>query len=375
LGKSNYKDAIFYVMSGTGNTYRLAGWMQEIITRYNGTSKVVMIEDADFDNELKQPLYSLVGLLFPTHGFMPPWSMIKFLFRLPKKKGAPAMCVATRGRINVFGPLFIPGAAGFATFIAAAIMLLKGYRIRAIFSLDMPSNFNNFHWGLHPKNVDAISKKTLGKLERLMARIIDGHRLWFTWNNLYEALWCVLLFWLIPLLPILLPIGYLLFGRLFMAKLMFSNNQCVGCGMCAKFCPNKAILMKDIGNKKRPYWTYHCEVCLRCMGYCKKKAVEAGHSWAILLYFLVSVPAMSYLLSRLNELYYKIPRLGYYLPYEIIYIIDFFTALIISYWVFWHLMRIPAVNTLFTYTTLTRYYRRYHHPDAKLKHLKSKRKG
>ena len=75
LGKSNYKDAIFYVMSGTGNTYRLAGWMQEIITRYNGTSKVVMIEDAEFDNELKQPLYSLVGLLFPTHGFMPPWSM------------------------------------------------------------------------------------------------------------------------------------------------------------------------------------------------------------------------------------------------------------------------------------------------------------
>ena len=330
-----------------------------------------MIEDADFSRELQHSRNLLVGLLFPTHGFMPPWSMIKFLFKLPLNRGASAICVATRGRINVVGPLFIPGAAGYATFIAAAIMMLKGYRIKAIFSLDMPSNFNNFHWGLHPQNVTAISEKALSKLERLTARIMDGHKIWFTWNNLYEALWCLLLFWLIPLMPIILPIGYLLFGRLYMAKLMFSNNRCVGCGTCARFCPNGAIMMKDIGKKKRPYWTYHCEVCLRCMGYCKKKAVESGHSWAILLYFLVSIPVMSYLLSKLSETFYSSFLLHFQFSYEILYFVDFFIALIISYWLFWHLIRIPVVNTVFTYTTLTRYYRRYHHPETKLRHMKS----
>ena len=109
------------------------------------------------------------------------------------------------------------------------------------------------------------------------------------------------------------------------------------------------------------------------MGYCNKRAVEAGHSWAILLYFLVSVPVMSYLLYRLNEMYYKVPKLGYYFSYEIIYFIDFFTALFLSYWVFWYLIRIPMVNTVFTYTTLTRYYRRYHQPETKLKHMAPKK--
>ena len=52
-----------------------------------------------------------------------------------------------------------------------------------------------------------------------------------------------------------------------------------------------------------------------------------------------------------------------------IYFIDWITALILSYWVFWYLIKIPALNTLFTYTTLTRYYRRYHHPEVQLKDM------
>jgi hypothetical protein len=48
---------------------------------------------------------------------------------------------------------------------------------------------------------------------------------------------------------------------------------------------------------------------------------------------------------------------------------DFITALMISYWVIWCLIRIPMVNALFTYTTLTHYYRRYHQPETRLKQL------
>jgi hypothetical protein len=43
--------------------------------------------------------------------------------------------------------LHIPGIAGLATFLAAFLLLIKGYRPRALFSLDMPSNFINFRWG------------------------------------------------------------------------------------------------------------------------------------------------------------------------------------------------------------------------------------
>jgi len=287
-----------------------------------------------------------------------------------RQNGVPGLCAATRGGIKV-GPLRIPGAAGLGTFLAAFLMLIKGYRPRALFSLDMPANMINFHWGLHSKNVAAISNKAEQKLRQLVPRIMQGRRIYFTRNNLWEASWSIGILWLFPLLLI----GYLLIGKLFMAKAMFSNNRCVGCGLCARSCPNQAIEMRSVGKKKRPYWTYHCEVCLRCMGYCKKKAVEAGHSWAILLYFLSSVPVISYLLYRLHEMYYKIPTLGYFLPYTTILIIDCIAALVLSYLVFWYLIRIPVVNTVFTYTTLTHYYRRYHQPETKLKHMSPKKNG
>ena len=31
------------------------------------------------------------------------------------------------------------------------------------------------------------------------------------------------------------------------------------------------------GSKSRPYWTFACESCMRCMGYCPNKAVEVSH--------------------------------------------------------------------------------------------------
>ncbi len=357
-------------MSGTGNTYRLACWMKEIAGSYMQEIKIVMIDEADAGHEAVSSDSTLVGVLFPAHGFMPPWSMIKFLLKMRRQSRIPALCAATRGGIKV-GPLRIPGAAGLGTFLAAFLMLIKGYRPRALFSLDMPSNFINFHWGLHTKNVEAISGKAKQKLAQLLPRILQGHRVYFTRNNLWEALWCIGILWLIPIFPIM----YLLIGKLFMAKIMFSNHRCVGCGLCARFCPNQAIEMRSAGKKQRPFWTYHCEVCLRCMGYCNKRAVEAGHSWAVVLYFLASIPVLSYLLYRLGVIYYKILGLGGSFFYELIYYLDLFIAIFISYWVFWNLISIPMVNKIFTFTTLTHYYRRYHQPETRLKQMAPHKKG
>ncbi|CAB1075358.1 hypothetical protein D1AOALGA4SA_3178 [Olavius algarvensis Delta 1 endosymbiont] len=358
-------------MSGTGNTYRVSRWNEEIVKRHEVKAKVVMIEDADFDNDIPSSPELLVGLLFPTHGFMPPWSMIKFLFRIPRRSKMSLICVATRGAIKI-GPLQIPGASGFATFFAAIMMFLKGYRVKAVFSLDMPSNFINFHWGLHPKNVAKISSKAQSRLKLLIPRILAGQRVFFTRNNFWELLWCLFLIWLVPLLPI----AYLIIARMFMAKVMFADSKCVGCGLCARYCPNHAILMKDVGPKKRPYWTYHCENCLRCMGFCKKGAVEAGHSWAVLLYFIISVPVISYAWMWLHTAlgFYPV-RNGYwttevaYVFGFLIYIIYFLPAVFLSYWIFWHLIQFPVFNKFFSITTLTHYYRRYHQPDTRLKHL------
>jgi hypothetical protein len=83
---------------------------------------------------------------------------------------------------------------------------------------------------------------------------------------------------------------------------------------------------------------------------------------------------VSYLLYRFNSMYNKISGLDQAVVYELIYFIDFFVLLFLSYRVYWYLIKIPFVNTLFTYTTLTRYYRRYREPETRLKHMASSTK-
>ena len=58
-----------------------------------------------------------------------------------------------------------------------------------------------------------------------------------------------------------------------------SRLDIAGCGLCVENCPNGALRLWG-SDPARPYWTYSCESCMRCMGYCPEQAVEAGHSLA-----------------------------------------------------------------------------------------------
>ena len=236
----SFETSLLYVLSGTGNTYRVACWIRDYFKKNEIETRLKLIEDADFQSDFRNSDRQLTAVLFPTHGFMPPWSMIKFLFRMPRQKKVPVMNVATRGAIWI-GPIKIPGAAGFSNFFAAIILLFKGYDIRGFFSLDMPANMNNLHPSLDPYSVKRISEKAKSRIDLYLAPIMSGKRVIFTLNNLYEGIWTILLFWFIPIFPIL----YLIYGKTTMAKIMFANNRCVSCGRCARFCPNHAIEMKN----------------------------------------------------------------------------------------------------------------------------------
>ena len=359
----SFETSLLYVLSGTGNTYRVACWIKNYFTRNEIETCLKSIEDADFQVDFHGSDRRLTAVLFPTHGFMPPWSMIKFLSRMPPKK-VPVMIVATRGALWI-GPIKIPGAAGFSNFFAALILLFKGYDIRGFFSLDMAANMNNLHPSLAPHTVERISEKAKGRLDFFLTPIMSGKRLIFTLNNLYEGIWTILLFWYIPIFPIL----YLIYGKTTMAKIMFANNRCVSCGRCAKFCSNHAIEMKQFLGKRRPFWTYHCENCMRCMGYCKKKAVEAGHSWAIMQYYFVTIPVMANIISWLTISTGFSIEIKNYWAMVLLDALYFLPAIFLSYWLFWMLIRFPVVNTIFSVSTLTHYYKRYHEPETSLKDL------
>lgn len=358
----SYRQAVIYFLSGTGNSYRVTTWLEQQLVDAGIQTRILTLNSAQPEQEIEANSETLLGLVFPTHGFTAPWHMIKFALRLPSRQATHAFCLATRASLR-FGSVFVPGISGSATFLIALILFLKGYRVRGVTAIDMPSNWYSLHPIQRAESVERIKKRAMLKSRRSMARLLDGRRMWLNWNNLYEIAWGIPLAYISML--------YLLVGRFFLAKLFFANRNCDGCGICAVNCPVGAIRMQGADNKW-PFWRYNCESCMKCAAFCPKKAIEAGHSWGILLWYLTSWPVATLLLTHLSPYISSVAHLNGTWMEKIINLAVFFPALFISYFLFSRLLRIPLINQLFTFTTFTHlpFWGRYREPDTKIKQLR-----
>jgi ferredoxin len=333
--------------------------MRETIEAAGVAVDVHRLEAGPAGAEGKRGDAHLVGLLLPTHAFTATWPMIRLACRLPRGAGTHAFVALTRAGTK-FGPFRFPGLEGTGGYLLWLILVLKGYRVRGVLGIDMPSNWIAAHAGFARAAAADIIAHARPKAEGYVQRLLAGQRRFGGWIPL------LLGFFLLPV-----SLAYLVAGRFFLAKLFFANHRCTGCGRCAEKCPFGAIRMRG-RVRARPYWTMWCESCMRCMAYCPERAVEAGHSWAVLLYLVVTVPAAAWLFGTLGG---RVPWIAAVDSFAVRVAIDyvyFLAALVAAYFVFWVLIRIRPINALFTYTTLTCVYRRYHEPDTPLDELTGK---
>ena len=361
----SYRKTVIYFLSGTGNSYRVSTWLEQQAAEAGLQTKICSVNDADPAQEIEASSETLLGLVLPTHGFTAPWHMIKFALRLPRRKATHVFCMATRAGLR-FGNVFLPGISGSATFLISLILFLKGYRVRGVTAVDMPSNWYSLHPTQRALSIERIKKRAMFKTRKSLTRLLSGGRMWLTWNNLYEAIWGVLLSYISLL--------YLAAGRFFLAKLFFANRNCDGCGICASNCPVGAIKMQG-SDSPWPFWRYNCESCMKCAAFCPKNAIEAGHSWAVILWILTSWPASIFLLSRLGLYFPGAEKLSGTWMASAIDLAFFYPALIISYFVFSRLLRIPLINRLFSVTTFTHLtcWGPYLEPETKIKHLQDRK--
>jgi len=365
-----YQRATIYFSSGTGNSFRVARWFYETCLARKTFSELVPVNLAQPTKDISASSGHLVALAFPTHGLMPPWSVIKFLFRMPRKKKAHFFCIPTRGSLFI-GPLLLPGAAGLASFLPALILLFKGYRPKGAVSFDMPVNMTFIHPTLTSKHAIRVIARAKNKSERYFELFFRKNSLWMTRNNLYEMIWAIPLLYFIPLFPIL----YLIIGKFFMGKILFANNNCTGCGTCAKSCPAGAIIMKGtkVLKTKRPYWRYNCEACLRCLNFCPQHAVVAGHSWgALLSYIGILVAYGGVLFTWIAGILPWLQSLRNWWTVELLNAVFYYPAFILAYFIFFQLIKLKPLNSFFTFMSLDRFFGQYREPDTSLKNLTNK---
>lgn len=63
----------------------------------------------------------------------------------------------------------------------------------------------------------------------------------------------------------------------FRGKQVFDTNLCVGCGLCARDCPTKAIEMVDVDEERRPLFHLDlCIFCYQCAESCPRNAIKSS---------------------------------------------------------------------------------------------------
>ncbi|MEI6577635.1 MAG: EFR1 family ferrodoxin [Bacteroidota bacterium] len=263
LAEKAYQNVIIYCFSGTGNSRNVALWLKKVAEENNIQCQIINIAQIDRLSIDPPEPGALVVFVSPVHGFNFPPIMLHFILRYPKGKNKVVLMNTRAGML--IGKFITPGMTGIAFYLSAIILIIKGFSIKAILPVDMPSNWISLHPGLNNRTVKYLHEKNKERVVVFAQKILSGKSHFKALLEIYDIL----------LAPIAL--GYYIVGRFFLAKSFFASGDCDNCDLCIKSCPVKAIIKVD----HRPFWTFNCESCMKCMGNCPKRAIETGHGYVI----------------------------------------------------------------------------------------------
>jgi Pyruvate/2-oxoacid:ferredoxin oxidoreductase delta subunit len=268
-GMTEYRKMVIYFFSGTGNSRNVASWISGVAEEKGLRCSLVDIARTD-RREVEGPgPDSLIVFVSPVHGFNYPPVMVNFISRFPRGKN-PVLLLNTRAGMLI-GRWVTPGLSGIAFYLAALILKIKGYSIRAMFPVDLPSNWISLHPGLNDRTVKFLHEKNLRRVRAFAERALSGRSDFRALREMAQDL-------LISPAALL----YYFVGRFFLAKTFYASRDCDNCGACIKGCAVKAIIEVN----DRPFWTFSCESCMHCIGLCPKKAIEVGHGYFFAFIFL-----------------------------------------------------------------------------------------
>ncbi len=257
---TTYKRLLIHYLSGTGNALQAARWLAEQAQAGGMAAEITPIDRFRMPITTTADEDTLVGFLYPTHGFAPPRYILKFMLAFPRGRNR-VFCLNAFAGLTL-GRLPLPGLSGIALLLPALVLALKGYRVRGLVSLNLPSNWISLHPGLTDRAVSVLVEHCRQKAAKYAAALLSGRRAFHGLISLPIDL---------AVSPV--AVGYLLVGRFWLARMYMANSDCDGCAVCAGHCPMNALLMRN----GRPCWTFRCESCMRRLNLCPKRAIQVSY--------------------------------------------------------------------------------------------------
>lgn len=334
IAQKAYRKVVVYCFSGTGNSGKVAGWLAQVAADNDIGCKVINIARTDRCNIASPEPDALLVFVSPIHGFNYPPIMLNFIRRFPKGKNKVVLMNTRAGML--IGKFITPGLTGIAFYLSALILFLKGFSIKAILPVDMPSNWISVHPGLNDRTVKYLHVKNKDRVDVFARKILQGKSHFKALLEVYDLL----------LAPVAL--AYFLVGRFFLAKTYYASHDCNNCDLCIKACPVKAIVKVD----NRPFWTFNCESCMRCMSNCPEKAIETGHGYIAAFVFVFNLIVLVAFYKYFNAWFFPIENAVLRFILESVLSIAF---LGIWYRLIHRLLRVKVVERMTVYTSLTKY--------------------
>jgi flavodoxin len=221
---SPYKKLIVFFFTGTGNSLNVARWLSNVAKAERIQTELVNISLADRRNIEPPEPGSLLVFVSPIHGFNYPPVMMHFIMRFPKANNSVVLMNTRAGML--IGKLITPGLTGIAFYLSALLLKIKGYSIKAMLPVDLPSNWISVHPGLNEKTIRYLHDKNRERVYSFANTILSGKRSFKPLREIVQDL-------------IIMPVAvlYYFIGRFIFAKTYYASADCNNCNLCIKECP------------------------------------------------------------------------------------------------------------------------------------------
>ena len=237
-----------YYFTGTGNGLHIAKSIKKSLSEVNQDAVLIPINTLDLTKKIHSSA-ERVGIIYPTYAMTAPEIVKSFAKRLRVSNGS---------YMFLYGHSGGAGASG-STYSIQRILSENRIKVSNTFETKFPSNSTVFKYT--PEKLQSVLNESEVSIKSNMKPIVDKASQVLAQPNVIKN--------------ISNSISKTIAGaseNMLQFKVIDSNEDCIGCSVCAKVCPVENIEMKA----GKPEFKDHCQMCFACINQCPKKALAFG---------------------------------------------------------------------------------------------------